>query len=202
MYSIDSIDPRTGRPKIILDLCGGTGSWSRPYSEAGYDVRLITLPDNDVCLYAPPPDVYGILAATPCENFSMAKRFRGRGNYNYDFRAGLEVCSACCRVILFSKPVFWCIENPDTSLLKKWIGKPNYVFEPWEFGENYQKKTALWGQFNPPGKTVFEKPEGLKKFSLLKTQEIYPEFYGTYTRQERRAITPPKFAKAFFEANQ
>lgn len=32
--------------KIILDLCGGTGSWSRPYKEAGYDVRIITLPDN------------------------------------------------------------------------------------------------------------------------------------------------------------
>lgn len=25
--------------KIILDLCGGTGSWSRPYKEAGYDVE-------------------------------------------------------------------------------------------------------------------------------------------------------------------
>lgn len=30
--------------KIILDLCGGTGSWSKPYKDAGYDVRLITLP--------------------------------------------------------------------------------------------------------------------------------------------------------------
>lgn len=26
---------------IILDLCGGTGSWSKPYAEAGYDVRII-----------------------------------------------------------------------------------------------------------------------------------------------------------------
>jgi hypothetical protein len=34
--------------KIILDLCGGTGAWSRPYAEAGYDVRNITLPDYDV----------------------------------------------------------------------------------------------------------------------------------------------------------
>lgn len=25
--------------KIILDLCDGTGSWSKPYKEAGYDVR-------------------------------------------------------------------------------------------------------------------------------------------------------------------
>jgi len=28
--------------RIILDLCGGTGAWSRPYAEAGYDVRLVT----------------------------------------------------------------------------------------------------------------------------------------------------------------
>lgn len=40
--------------KIILDLCGGTGSWSKPYKEAGYDVRLITLPEHDVLTYEPP----------------------------------------------------------------------------------------------------------------------------------------------------
>ena len=27
--------------KIILDLCGGTGSWSNPYKEKGYDVSQI-----------------------------------------------------------------------------------------------------------------------------------------------------------------
>jgi ubiquinone/menaquinone biosynthesis C-methylase UbiE len=27
--------------KIILDLCGGTGSWSKPYSDNGYDVRIV-----------------------------------------------------------------------------------------------------------------------------------------------------------------
>lgn len=40
--------------KIILDLCGGTGSWSKPYKEAGYDVKLITLPEHDVLTYEPP----------------------------------------------------------------------------------------------------------------------------------------------------
>ena len=34
--------------KIILDLCGGTGSWSKPYRDAGYDVRVITLPCYDL----------------------------------------------------------------------------------------------------------------------------------------------------------
>jgi hypothetical protein len=32
------------KDKIILDLCGGTGAWSKLYKDAGYDVRLITLP--------------------------------------------------------------------------------------------------------------------------------------------------------------
>ena len=49
--------------KIILDLCGGTGAWSKPYRDAGYDVRVITLPDHDVLTYIPPENVYGILAA-------------------------------------------------------------------------------------------------------------------------------------------
>ena len=59
------------KDKIILDLCGGTGSWSRPYKEAGYDVRLITLPEHDVLTYEPPDGVYGILAAPPCTEFSV-----------------------------------------------------------------------------------------------------------------------------------
>ena len=29
------------KEKIILDLCGGTGSWSKPYKDAGYDVKVI-----------------------------------------------------------------------------------------------------------------------------------------------------------------
>jgi len=51
--------------RMILDLCGGTGAWSRPYKEAGYNVLNITLPEHDVRLYKPPENVYGILAAPP-----------------------------------------------------------------------------------------------------------------------------------------
>ena len=59
--------------KIILDLCGGTGGWSKPYSENGYDVRIVTLPENDVRDYVAPKNVYGILAAPPCTMFSLAR---------------------------------------------------------------------------------------------------------------------------------
>lgn len=191
----------TNKDKIILDLCGGTGSWSKPYKEAGYDVRLITLPKYDVREYIPPENVYGILAATPCDEFSIAKYFHGKGGYTHDFKKGLEVCAACCRIILFSKPKFWAIENPANGMLKRWLGKPDYIFNPWQFGHPYQKMTALWGSFNKPVETVNSKPDDMKKFSMLLSREIYPEFYGIYTRQERRAITPPGFAEAFFKAN-
>lgn len=81
-------------PKIILDLCGGTGSWSKPYREAGYDVRLVTLPEYDVRSYEPPDHVYGILAAPPCTEFSIAKGGRPR-----DLDSAMQVVEACIKII-------------------------------------------------------------------------------------------------------
>ncbi len=37
--------------KIILDLCGGTGSWAKPYKDAGYKVIRISIPEWDVNRY-------------------------------------------------------------------------------------------------------------------------------------------------------
>jgi hypothetical protein len=37
--------------KIILDLCGGTGAWSKPYKDASYTVINITLPEYDINEY-------------------------------------------------------------------------------------------------------------------------------------------------------
>jgi hypothetical protein len=60
------------KSKIILDLCGGTGSWSKPYKDAGYDVRVIDLKTGyDIRLFkAPEETVYGILAAPECTQFA------------------------------------------------------------------------------------------------------------------------------------
>jgi len=197
---IKETEKQKNNSKIILDLCGGTGAWSKPYAEAGYDVRVITLPEHDVRLYAPPDNVHGVLAAPPCTEFSFAKHFHGKGNYEHDFRSGLEIVSACMRIILTSNPVWWVIENPR-GYLKKWLGSPTWEFNPWQYGDNWQKHTYLWGNFVIPIPTVTERPHNLVKFSMLKSKDIYPEYYGLLSRQVRRAITPPGFAKAFFEAN-
>ena len=191
--------------KIILDLCGGTGSWSRPYQEAGYDVRNITLPEYDVREYHPPENVHGVLAAPPCDQFSFAKTTGKPRDLKEAWsivRGCLDIIAECNRITIpYAKTTtlkFWCLENPN-SLLKRFLGKPAFEFNPYDFGDDYKKKTHLWGWFNDPIKNPIEctKP----KFDRLKTKEIHPEYYGKFTRQERRAITPAGFAKAFFEAN-
>ena len=208
--------------KIILDLCGGTGAWSVPYREAGYDVRNITLPEYDVRTYKPPQNVYGILAAPPCTMFSLA---RTKAIKPRDLKEGMEIVYACLKIIWevqykLKSPhaketqlKFWALENPK-GLLKRFLGKPVLEFDPWEFGDEYQKKTHLWGWFNEPKKSLLERPMGdlalyksltpskRIKFDKLKTKDIAPEFYGKLTRTERRAITPRGFALAFFKANQ
>jgi hypothetical protein len=45
--------------KLILDLCGGTGSWSHPYTEAGYEVIIVDplVDGSDVRSFKTPKDV-------------------------------------------------------------------------------------------------------------------------------------------------
>jgi len=209
--------------KIILDLCGGTGSWSKPYKDAGYDVRLITLPDNDVQFYVPPENVYGILAAPPCTMFSFA---RTNAKTPRDLERGMDCVRACLEIIWRQMMIkqetgkktlplkFWALENPYHGFLPKFLGKPAFTFDPWEFGDGYQKRTALWGHFNEPKKNPIPMTKEAKaktnshlytlgvKFDYLKSKDIHPEAFGKFDRQTRRSITPAGFAEAFFKANQ
>ena len=138
--------------KIILDLCGGTGAWSRPYKEVGYDVRNITSPDYDVRTYQPPENVYGILAAPPCTMFSLA---RTTAKTPRDFKKGMELVSACFEIIwkcrYKNKLAFWAIENPR-AILRQFLGKPTFTFYQWEFGDFGLKPTDIWGYFKNPVK--------------------------------------------------
>lgn len=212
--------------KIILDLCGGTGSWAKPYKDAGYDVRTITIPDNDVRTFKLPDEpIYGILAAPPCTMFSDA---RTNAKIPRDLRGGYEIVQACLDLIheaqyrtrsdqqKYPPLQFWALENPWYGRLKWFLGRPVFVFSPFEFGDAYKKKTALWGYFNEPVKTHTDASEvltseqlekhktnsqQLPKFDYMKSKDIHPESFGLLDRQARRSITPQGFAKAFYEAN-
>jgi len=218
--------------KIILDLCGGTGSWSRPYKEAGYDVRVLTLPDFDVENWFEDRDfvqllesntVYGILAAPPCTMFSIARNDKTALEQR-DLRKGVKTVQACLDIIheCLYNPYhvnknslkFWALENPQSGYLKRFLGNPPFIFDPSEYGDEHTKKTAIWGMFNEPVKTT--KAITLKgdKNNYVKSVEKYFDKYkyliptdyrektGLSMRTVVRSITPQGFARAFFESNQ
>jgi site-specific DNA-cytosine methylase len=194
--------------KIILDLCGGTGSWSKPYREDGYDVRIITLPDFDVTTYEPPENVHGILAAPPCTEFSKAKNGSKRQR---NLSEGMETVRACMNIIWQCRQQgslkFWALENP-VGLLRQFLGVPKYSFYQWQFGTPQSKHTDLFGYFNPPKPTVKTIPPELQNAQLSVNARRWgytpcPEEYRHLhlSRAAIRAITPPGFAQAFRRAN-
>lgn len=174
--------------RTILDLCGGTGSWSKPYQKAGYDVILVTLPDMDVRDFKHGGEVHGIFAAPPCTMFASSGARWKRSKEQ--MRDAISIVDACFRIIMTHNPQWWVLENP-IGTLKRYIGKPRMYFQPYEYGDPYTKRTCLWGNFDNPKKNVVRPTEG-SKMHLLPPGE---------KRQEQRSITPQGFAQAFFEAN-
>lgn len=181
------------KDRIILDLCGGTGAWSKPYKDAGYDVRLLTLPEYDVCEVATEvlPSAYGILAAPPCTEFSKAK-----GSHPRDFDGAMNMVRACMEIIwtarLRGQLKWWCLENP-VGFLRQFLGKPPLTVKYWWFGADVVKPTDLWGYYDFP-KRIYREPPHLLK-------EVRGQSNWDGKASERRAITPAGFAQAFFKAN-
>jgi len=183
------------RSRVILDLCAGSGAWSEPYKKAGYRVVRVTLPDMDVRTFRPPSNVWGVLAAPPCDQFSIARN--GHPRLPRDIRGGLEVVLACLRIVLATRPRWWALENP-TGLLSKYLGTPRDVFEPRDFGDPWTKRTALWGEFTIPTRGPFVKALGGGppcRRCRGRRRALHCHVAA------HRAITAPGFARAFFAAN-
>ena len=175
--------------KIILDLCGGTGAWSKPYRDAGYDVRLIDLP-SDVRLleFDLKLKVHGILAAPPCTIFSYARQRYGLPTED-EILSALSIVDACLRAVIVYKPKWWALENPRNKL-RRYLGPAPMTFEQWWFGDGQEKPTCIWGDYNLPFFVAGKRT----KMSTYKTKK--------QNADSKDAITPRGFAKAFFEANK
>ena len=132
--------------KIILHLCADIGSDSRPYQlDNEYQVILIG-EKIGVENYNPPSRVHGIIANPVCTEFSTARGFHKSGN----IEKGMFLVKHCQRIIKESNPVWWMIENPANGKLSEEIGKPKNIYQPWQYGSPWTKKTALWGNFKMP----------------------------------------------------
>ena len=207
--------------KIILDLQGGTGAWSKDYEEAGYHVINVTLPDYDILktkimgeyiifkggnklpIAIEINDVYGILASPVCTMFSFARR---NAKTPRDLRRGMKLVIACLNIIwecrYDHKLAFWCLENP-MGYLRQFLGKPVFTFNPCDFGDPYTKKTDLWGYFNiPEGERVEPEYKDFESGKRMSRMHYETSCKSGERRKILRSITPPGFAKAFFEANK
>lgn len=198
--------------KIILDLCGGTGSWSKPYSDNGYDVRVITHPEHDLFswdeYWSYIGKVYGILAAPTCTHFSLA---RTTAKTPRNLKGGFRLVKRCMEIVedcrVHGHLKFWALENP-MGYLRQLLGKPPLTFNPSDYGANYTKKTDLWGYYNFPTKSKrILSPEEIAACSInnrklpdLPKDYVLPENFRP--QQARRSMTDEFFARAFYKANR
>lgn len=229
------VSPLQSFKRTILHLCADTGSDTWPYrNDPRYEVITVGS-DIGVENYYPDRPIHGIIANPVCTEFSVA---RMGGDLNKvprysepDHEVGLQLVDECIRIIEEApgELAWWVIENPGTGALHKYMGKPDYSYEPWWYGSPWTKRTALWGKFNTPPRKYYDwddvpnKIPGLYVRRTLATRvvrqpkpglswqhksawDLIPEFNRSGmprpgSDMEFRSLCSQKFARAFKRAN-
>lgn len=182
-----------GEGRVILDLCGGTGAWSRPYADAGYDVRVVTLPEQDVRDYRYAGKVHGVLVAPPCTEYAVSGARWWAGKAPELLAGANEIVHTCLSIIRETRPEWWALENPVGRLARcvPELGRWRYTFQPWEYGDPEVKRTCMWGDHVQPVRTPVFGDYAARVHRMAPSPE----------RATLRSITPLGFARAFFAAN-
>ena len=191
--------------KVVISLFDHTGQWSDPWLEAGYDVYRFDIQDghdiNDFCVeYLNENydfcDVYAILAACPCTDFSASgNKWHAEKDADGRTEASKELVFQTIRTIEYLRPTIWALENP-VGRIRRLTGlpEPRLSFNPNHFGENYTKKTMLWGRFNE------ELPSAHRPATL--GSKMHTKYGGkSIATKNARSETPIGFSYAFFQAN-
>lgn len=201
--------------KTVLSLCDYTGVMVQPWLDAGYKCVIVDLlhprkkpttskkgltkvgadirelhPEHRWLQY----DSFDIVFAfPPCTHFTYSGQRWRRSNGPSGVADAWQIFTACWNLCnqLSNK---WMIENPE-GLLCSWC-KPDHTFHPWQYGDNYTKKTCLWTspKFIMPEPLVKEKPDDVD-------DRIHKMPPGP-ARMIERSKTPEGFANAVFHANQ
>lgn len=209
--------------RTILHLCADTGSDSWPYRfDPDYEVITVGA-DIGVENYSLDRPIHGVIANPVCTEFSAARygsSFGGGAARPRDRDAGMALVHECLRVIEEAAPAWWVIENPATGLLREYLGKPDFSYEPWQYGSPWTKRTGLWGYFTPPPPPRYERWEDVPKLDLYARPgrkpslaflhksafQLIPEFRDSgmpapTTDAELRSLCSQGFARAFKEVN-
>jgi len=195
---------------IVLSLCDRTGIMVQPWLEAGYECMIVdaqhpTGTTREGRLFRVGRDVRQfshedilepvaiVFAFPPCTNLAVsgARWFDDKGLEALYQSLGLVVA---CKRICEASGAPWMIENPVGTLSSYWR-KPDYTFQPWQYGDTYTKQTCLWtgGGFVMPPAWVAHKPADVKASIHLMPPSA--------DRGDKRSVTPEGFARAVFAAN-
>ncbi len=192
--------------QLVLSLCDRTGNIVKPLARAGYECWCVDVQHDgdrtidgirylaaDVRRFLPPKETAIVFAFPPCTNLasSGARWFAAKGLYG--LADGLEIVSRCAAICEWSGSP-WMLENPVSTLATYWR-KPDYSFQPWNFGDLESKKTCLWtgGGFVMPEFDCVQRPANVRE-SIWKMSP-------SAERANKRSETFSGFAEAVFRAN-
>lgn len=202
---------RVNSDKVVLSLFDYTGAWSKPWEEAGYQVYRFDIQNDpevgDVHNFSTEffsdwfndfegQDIHAILAACPCTDFAVsgARHFAAKDEDGRTV-ASVKLVHQTLATIEHFRPAVWAIENP-VGRIGSLGGLPPWrlSFDPNDLGEDYTKKTLLWGRFNADMPIAPAEPtEGSKMHSQYGGKSI--------ATKNARSATPEGFAYSFFMAN-
>lgn len=214
--------------KTILHLCADIGSDSYPFLRdkefqvirIGKDYGVENLTAEKLKKDFGIDNVFGIIANPVCTDLSRART----GGIAKSIDNGMVLVNHCLRIISETKPKWWALENPAQGALIERLGRPRLIYQPWEYGSPWTKKTALWGTFAIPKKKYkrFEdvpckikelyvrtkrgdsKPSlAFQHKSVLKyIAEFAPFVDRVKSDADLRSLCSQCFAEAFYKANK
>lgn len=202
--------------RVVISLCDKTGNMVRPWAEAGYECWCVDIQHSirrervekvggglihfvwgDVRTWCPPPEVRGRIAKVfgfpPCTHVAVSGARDFRIKATAMLRDSLEMFAACEHAAKWSGAPYM-IENP-IGKFSDHMGKPDYIFQPWHYGDLWTKATCLWtgnGFVMPPPIHDAPPPGTTNKIWKMPPSD---------DRADLRSETPPGFARAVFEAN-
>jgi hypothetical protein len=204
------IDERTGKPKIVIQLCANKGSDTKYYAQNGYDVRLVGIEIGVQNYHAPQGPVWGVFANPVCTQFSIA---RTHAKTPRDLNEGIFLLKECQRVIwecqcwlpsrdsIAGNLKWWVIENPATGAMKNFLGRPDFIYCHSDYGEEWTKKTALWGVFNEPFRPLLKAQLPVGRSLVKDKNSFINKNRNSDEATNERSQCPDLFAKYFYMSN-
>lgn len=198
----------------IISLFDYSGSWSKPYKDAGFNVIQIDLKLGvDILKWNYKKininSVFGILAAPPCTIYTkVSQHLWLKYNESGKTENSNNLVYKCLEIIQYFNPQFWALENPPGRITKCIPELKNYrllSFKAFVYGDPISKHFIIYGNFNPfLVRNQVKQQYRFKNIAKSWCDDLvnyYKDKYPGFTRQEIRSITPPGFAQAFFNAN-